>query len=131
MIHALKSVTNMKAQLERAQSEWNMLQEVVKQLTLLFRRPEDGEKRWLDIVKDIPNCFESYVCGAANVCIRNVLGTLQVLYLTMDLHQVATDYDDEGHLAAVERPEEEINGLATTIANELDIRMEKPDEQAV
>ena len=43
----------------------------------------------------------------------------------MDLHQVATDYDDEGHLTTVERAKEEIDGLATTIANELDLRMEK------
>ena len=46
----------------------------------------------------------------------------------MDLHQVATDYDDEGHLAVVERAEEELGGLATTIANDLDLRMEKPGE---
>ena len=59
---------------------------------------------------------------------RNVLGTLRVLYLAMDLHQVATNYDDEGHLATMERAREEIDGLATTITNELDLRMEKPDE---
>jgi len=46
----------------------------------------------------------------------------------VDLHQVATDYDDEGHLAVVERAEEELGGLATTIANDLDLRMEKPGE---
>ena len=49
----------------------------------------------------------------------------------MDLHQVATDYDDEGHLAAMERAEEELDGLATTIIDELDLRMEKPNEWAV
>ena len=43
----------------------------------------------------------------------------------MDLHQVATDYDDEGHLATMERAEEELDGLATTIANDLDLSMEK------
>ena len=32
----------------------------------------------------------------------------------MDLHQVAADYDDEGHLVAVERAKEELDGLATT-----------------
>ena len=46
----------------------------------------------------------------------------------MDLHQVTTDYDDEGHLAVVERAEEELNGLTTSITDELDLRMEKPDE---
>ena len=51
-----------------------------------------------------------------------------MLYPAVDLHQVATDYDDEGHLAAMERAREEIDGLATTITNELDLRMEKPDE---
>jgi len=51
-----------------------------------------------------------------------------VLYPTVDLHQVATDYDDEGHLATVERAEEELDGLTTTITNELDVRMDKPDE---
>ena len=79
-------------------------------------------------MKDIPNHFESYVRLAAKVYVRNVLGTLRVLYLAMDLHQVATNYDDEGHLAAVERAEEEFDGLATTITDELDLRMEKPDE---
>ena len=49
----------------------------------------------------------------------------------MDLHQVATDYDNEGHLVAVERAEDKLNGLATTITDELDLRMEKPDESAV
>ena len=39
----------------------------MKPLTLLFCRPEDGEKRWVDIVKDIPNRFEGYVRGAAKV----------------------------------------------------------------
>ena len=46
----------------------------------------------------------------------------------MDLHQVAIDYDDEGHLVVVERAEEELSRLATTITDELDLRMEKPDE---
>ena len=117
-----------KAQLERAQLERNMIWEAVKPLALLFRRPEDGEKRWVDIVKDIPNRFKSYVHGAAKVYIRNVLGTFRVLYPMVDLHQVAIDYDDEGHLATVERTEEELDRLTTTITNELDLRMEKPDE---
>ena len=51
-----------------------------------------------------------------------------MLYLAVDLHQVAIDYDDEGHLVAVERAEEELDGLTTTITNELDVRMDKPDE---
>ena len=38
------------------------------------------------------------------------------------------EYDSEDHLAAVERAEEELDGLATTIAKDLDLRMEKPDE---
>ena len=78
-------------------------------------------------MKDIPNRFESYVSGAAKVCVRNVLGTLRVLYPAVDLHQVTTDYDDEGHLAAVERAEE-LDRLATIITDELDLRIEKPDE---
>ena len=69
-------------------------------------------------MKEIANHFESYVRGAAKVCVRNVLGMLRVLYPAVDLHQVATDYDDEGHLVAIERAEEELDGLATTIANE-------------
>ena len=79
-------------------------------------------------MKDIPNRFDSYVHGATKVYIRNVLGTLRVLYPAVDLHQVTIEYDDEGHLAVVERAEEELDGLATTITDELDLRMEKPDE---
>jgi len=75
-MQALKSVTDLKAQLERAQLERNTLWEAMKPLALLFRRPEDSEKRWAHIVKDIPNRFESYVHRAAKVCVRNVLGTL-------------------------------------------------------
>ena len=48
----------------------------MKPLALLLRRLEEFEKRWVDIVKEIPNHFESYVRGAAKVYIRNVLGTL-------------------------------------------------------
>ena len=55
LMRALKLVTDMKAQLERTQSERNTLWEAMKPLALLFHRPEDGEKRWVDIVKDIPN----------------------------------------------------------------------------
>ena len=62
-------VTDMKAQLERAQSERNTLWEAMKPLALLFHRLEDGEKRWVDIVKEIPNRFESYVHGATKVCV--------------------------------------------------------------
>ena len=51
----------MKAQLERAQSERNTLWEAMKPLALLFRRLEDNERRCVDIVKEIPNHFESYV----------------------------------------------------------------------
>ena len=65
-----------KAQLERAQLERNMIWEAVKPLALLFRRAEDGEKRWVDILKDIPNHFESYIRRATKVCVRNVLGTV-------------------------------------------------------
>ena len=35
---------------------------------------------------------------------------------------------NKGHLAAMERAEEELDGLATTIAKDLDLRMEKPGE---
>jgi len=45
----------------------------------------------------------------------------------MNLHQVTTYYDDEGHLVAVERAKEEIDRLATTITDKLDLRIEKPD----
>jgi hypothetical protein len=39
------------------------------------------------------------------------------------------DYDDnEDHLATVERAEEELDRLATLIAHNLDLRMEKPDD---
>jgi len=51
-----------------------------------------------------------------------------VLYPAVDLHQVATDYDNEGHLVAVKRAEKELDGLTTTITDELYLRMEKPDE---
>ena len=57
----------------------------MKLLALLFRKPEDGEKRWVDIVKDVPNRFEGYVHGAAMVYVRNVPSTLQVLYLAINL----------------------------------------------
>jgi hypothetical protein len=128
LMQAMKTVTDVQAQLERVQGERNMLWDAMKPLALLFRRPEDGERRWVDIVRDIPNCFESYVQGVAKICIRNVLGTLRVLYLAVDLHQVAMYYEDEGHLATVEKAEIELNGLATSIANDLDLRMEKPHE---
>jgi len=39
----------------------------VKPLALLLRRLEDGEKSWVDIVRDIPNYSETYVLGAAKV----------------------------------------------------------------
>jgi hypothetical protein len=67
----MKTVTDMQAQLERVQGEQNMLWDTMKPLTLLFRRVVDGERRQ----------------GAAKVCIRNILGTLRVLYLAIDLHQ--------------------------------------------
>ena len=79
----------MKTQLERAQTECNTLWEAMKPLALLFHRPEDDERRWVDIVKEIPNRFKSYVHGATKVCVQNVLGMLRVLYPTVDLHQVA------------------------------------------
>ena len=113
----------MKTQLETVQTEHNTLWELVKPLTLLFRTPEDSERRWVDIVKQIPSFFEGYVQGATKVRVRNVLGTLWVLYPAMDLHQVMVEYDDEDHIATMERAEEELNGLATSIANELDLRM--------
>jgi len=75
----------MKARLERAQSEQNSLWEAVKPRALLFHKPEDGENRWVDIVKDIPNRFKGYVRGATKVYVRNVLSTLRVLYPTVDL----------------------------------------------
>ena len=39
LMQALKSVNDMKAQLERVQSEQNMLWEAVKPLALFFRNP--------------------------------------------------------------------------------------------
>jgi hypothetical protein len=127
-MQAMKTVTDVQAQLERVQGERNMLWDAVRPLALLFRRPEDGKRRWVDIVRDIPNCFEGYVQGATKVYIRNVLGTLRVLYLAIDLHQVAVYYEDEGHPAVVEKAKKELDGLTTSISNDLDLRIEKPDE---
>jgi hypothetical protein len=64
----------------------------------------------VDIVRDIPNRFESYVQGAAKVCICNVLRTLRVLYPAIDLHQVAMYYEDEGHLTAMEKAKKSSTG---------------------
>jgi hypothetical protein len=50
------------------------------------------------------------------------------MYPAVDLHQVAVYYEDEGHLTAMEKAKKEIDGLATSIANDLDLRMEKPDK---
>ena len=66
--------------------------------------------------------------GATKVYVQNVLVMLQVLYPAIDLQQITTDFDDEGHLAAVERAKEQLNGLDTTITDELDLRMENLDE---
>ena len=79
-------------------------------------------------MKQIPSRFECYVQGDAKVCVRSILGMLRVLYPSVGLHQVIVEYDSEDHLAIVERAEEELDGLATTIAKDLDPRMEKPDE---
>ena len=76
LMQALKSMTDMKTQLETVQAECNTLWEAMKPLALLFGRAKDGEKRWVDIVKEIPNYFESYVRGTAKVYIQNVLSTL-------------------------------------------------------
>jgi hypothetical protein len=53
---------------------------------------------------------------------------LWVLYPAVDLHQVTADYDRKEHLATIERAKEELDGLATTIANDLDFKMEKSNE---
>ena len=90
--------------------------------------PEDGDRRWVDIVKQIPSQFEGYVQGATKVCIWSVLDTLQVLYLAVDLHQMMVEYDCEDHIATMERAKEQLDGLATIIIKDLDLRMEKPDE---
>jgi hypothetical protein len=37
-------------------------------------------------------------------------------------------YEDEGHLVAMEKTKKELDGLATSITNDLDMRIEKPDE---
>ena len=66
----------MKTQLETVQAECNTLGEVVKPFALLFYTPKDGERRWVDIVKQIPSRFEGYVHGNTKVCVWNVLGTL-------------------------------------------------------
>ena len=68
------------------QLERNTLWEAMKPLALLFHTPEHGERRWVYIVKQIPNRFEGYVHGATKVYVRNVLGTLQVLYPAIDLN---------------------------------------------
>ena len=79
-------------------------------------------------MKLIPSRFEGYVHRPTKVYVQNVLGTLRVLYPSIDLHQVIVEYDSEEHLAVVERAEEELDGLATTIANDLDLQMQKPEE---
>ena len=61
-------------------------------------------------MKEIPNRFENYVHGAAKVCVQNVLGTLRVLYSTMDLHQVATYYDDERVWSFLQKSRSEPSG---------------------
>jgi hypothetical protein len=55
---------------------------------------------------------------------KSVFGVyLELFECYIRLHQVITESDSEEHLAAMGRAEEELNGLATTIANELDLRM--------
>ena len=80
------------------------------------------------MIKDIPNHLEGYVRGATRVCVKHVLGTLRVLYLVIDLHQLTMEYDDEDHLAIVEWAEEHVDGFATIITNALDFSTDETNE---
>lgn len=53
LMQAMKMVTDMLAQLERAQSEHKALWDAVRPLALLFHRPKDSDKRLIDIMKEI------------------------------------------------------------------------------
>ena len=54
LMQVMKSVNDMKAQLEVVQLERDELWNAIKPLADLFRKPEDaGTRRWMDVVKDI------------------------------------------------------------------------------
>ena len=66
----------------------------------------------------------------ARLCTRNVLAQVQVLALEVPLSKIAEEAESQEYLDAVEKVEPEVEDLARRIADNLNIDISSPDDNA-
>ena len=66
----------------------------------------------------------------AQLCTRNVLAQVRVLALEVPLSKIAEEAESQEYLDAVEKVEPEVEDLAKRIADNLDIDISSPDDDA-
>ena len=96
----------------------------------LLRTPADDGQPWAQFIPQVLTRFQEFVNRCAHLCTRNVLSQVRVLAPEFPLSKVAEEAESQEYLYAVEKVEPEVEDLASRIADNLNIDVSSPDDDA-
>ena len=95
----------------------------------VLRTPADDGQSWAQLIPQILTRFQEFVKRCAQLCTKNVLAQVRVLSPVAPLSKIAEEADSQEYIDAVERMEPEVEDLASTIVDNLNIVLPSPDDE--
>ena len=130
LVQAQKTIEVLTGKLATATENWNALWKSFSSVADLLRTPTDDGQPWAQFIPQVLTRFQEFMKRCAQLCTRNVLAQVQVLAPEVPLSKIAEEAKSQEYLGAVEKVEPEVEDLARRIADNLDIDISSPDDNA-
>ena len=130
LVQAQRTIESLTEKLATATENWNVLWKSFRSVADVLRTPADDGQSWAQFIPRIPARFQEFAKKCAQICTKNVLAQVRVLAPEAPLSKIAEEAESQEYLDAVERMEPEVDGLASRVAENLDIDISLPDDNA-
>ena len=130
LVQAQRTIESLTEKLATATENWNVLWKSFRSVADVLRTPADDGQSWAQFIPRIPGRFQEFAKKCAQICTKNVLAQVRVLAPEAPLSKIAEEAESQEYLDAVERMEPEVDGLASRVAENLDIDISLPDDNA-
>jgi len=130
LVQAQKTIEGLSRKLATATENWNALWKSFRSVADVLWTPADDGQSWAQFIPRIPTHFQEFAKKCAQVCTKNVLAQVRVLAPEAPLSKIAEEADSQEYIDVVERMEPEVDGLASRVAEDLDIDISLPDDNA-
>ena len=130
LVQAQKTIEDLTGKLATAIENQKALWKSFRSVADLLQTSADDGHSWAQFIPQVPTHFQEFKKRCAQLCTRNVLAQVWVLAPEMPLSKIAEEAKSQEYLDVVEKMEPEVEDLAWTIVDNLDIDISSPDGDA-